>query len=117
VGVYASLVVLMGRWDDSEQRWEMALAWVVAVGLGAGWQLVDRRDPTDRLVVIAVLFALAGFLLLLPGGEDPSVIREDSQHFALILPLISGVVLAEQWMRSRERKRSAARPAAVGAPD
>ncbi|WP_404352351.1 hypothetical protein LG324_05395 [Phycicoccus jejuensis] len=82
----------------------LTLASIVGLGIGLMWQLVDRKDIADRLTWLSVLFAIGAFLQFLSGVTSGSV--------ALHLPALffgfgvtSSVVLAEAYLRRRDRSR------------
>jgi hypothetical protein len=62
--------------------------------LGVLWQVVDRRDLTDRLRVPALVFAGAA---LLQGILDQTTIRPTG--VSLGIGVAAGLILGEAWLR------------------
>lgn len=90
--------------DSSNPGWVATMA-STSLLLGAGWQLLNPRDLTNRLTFIAVfagLLPVTGMVIgALSGTITAGEMRMDSQYFALVLPLVSGVVIAEHFLRWR----------------
>jgi hypothetical protein len=81
-----------------------AALWVLLLGFGAGlaWQLVDRRDLADRLVVYVIAVALTSlWLLLMPTGY--AFANAGPAH--ALGGILAGLVVAEQALRIRARTR------------
>lgn len=116
IPVWIGLGVAGGVYEDARAGWKLAAAYGAALLLGVAWQWLSRRDLADRLLCIAALSASATVVMAL-GGADASMIRHDSMRMVLFVPLIAGLVLTEQWMRSRDARRRTARAEAVGAAD
>ena len=86
--------------DRHEMQGHAALA-ALGSGLLAGvlWQVLDRRDPTDRLKFFAVAVCMGTvFLALVPTGFLSS--NDGSVH--AMIGAMAAVVLTEQAQRYRE---------------
>lgn len=91
------------HWDESS-LWAVG-AMAVAMVAAAGWQVLYRRDIADRLQFLAWAMLLAvvlvGLLTPLSGFDDAPDQTDVGKTFALA-GLIAGLVLTEQWLRSRD---------------
>lgn len=90
---------------DQSAIW-LGLGLAIAGAAGAVWQFLYRRDLADRLLWLSWLLVLAailwGSLPLIPGVEEPT--RKDLASLMAFPGLIAGLVLAEQWLRRRDRQ-------------
>jgi hypothetical protein len=108
--VGAGLVVPSLDWPGlgtTDQGKYLAGGTVLGLCLGVFWQLVARRDLADRLILVAFVTVIAGFLPLMAEGGIRY--RPATTHTALAL--VAGLVLTEQWLRWR---RPDEQPADVG---
>lgn len=72
---------------------------------GAAWQLLHRRDLVDRLTHFASAFTVvAVFVFAIAAWGSPTTsFRGAGVGLGGIL---TGLVYAEQWLRSRDRRRA-----------
>ena len=93
-----------GGWGEEHAMEGRAALLVLAVGLTAGalWQLLHRRDLTDRFSPFAV-FVLAGavFLAITPSGY----LLANSGPGHALAGVIAGAVLTERVLRTRVSMR------------
>ncbi|TCJ30798.1 hypothetical protein [Nocardioides jejuensis] len=101
--VYVGFTIATRWFEDAGSRMGAGGAYGLALLLGAFWQLVDPHDLAERLTVIAGLAVVVGLVLLVPMDGSASLVRDDTRHFVLVVPLIAGLVLAERWRRLRAR--------------
>lgn len=74
---------------------------VTCFSSGIVWQLLYRRDLTDRLTYISSWFVI-GVLVFLPTGWKSEI--SISTGFGLaVVGVVAGLVYGEQWLRWRER--------------
>lgn len=94
--------------------WNSAYPWVGMV-LGVVWQVVDRRDLADRLLIPAFILVLGGLVGPLTDLLHLTTSRGelDVTHTLFGTGVLSGLVLTEQWLRRRDRSR----PTVVAPPD
>ena len=79
---------------------EALVTLVLGLVVGAAWQLVYRRDLVERLFPATVLLGVLLVLGLgLPGGQ----ITVERSSSMTAVGLVMGLVLAETWLRSRDR--------------
>jgi hypothetical protein len=102
-GLWIPIWVLGGVFASSGRgSWRAVAAVVVGALLGAAWQVLARRDPTDRLSWFAVGTLLLGLGLtldpLLSGNTDPI----DPGSALYLASVAAAVVLTEQVLRRRE---------------
>ena len=86
---------------------------VAGLVLGAAWQLLHRRDVVDRLTVPTVL-ACSAVGLVLATRQELVLGDEAASAEAVLLyagGVLAGVVLAEQYLRRRDRLSPEAAPA------
>lgn len=77
---------------------------VVRMAVGAAWQLIDRRDLTDRLTYFAVLFVGTVVVFALRWNES---LGEVPTSLALAVGgAITGCVLGEQFLRFAATRRA-----------
>jgi glucose uptake protein GlcU len=89
-----------GVWAENHTMEGWAAFVVLAVGLIAGalWQLLHRRDLTDRFTPFAVFVLFgAGFLAIAPSGY----LLANSGPGHALAGVIAGAVLTERWLRTR----------------
>ena len=84
--------------------WGALALFVVGVAVGCAWQVLARRDPTDRLAWLAAA-GVAGTLiwLVLPliDGEGVGITTQPGPTVYFLAVLFS-VVLTEQVLRRRD---------------
>lgn len=68
--------------------------------LGAGYQRVTRADPREVLVAPALIFALYGLTLLLPGAE----VLMGACGIGFAPGLMSGVVVSDRFSDGLKRR-------------
>ncbi|MDN4161095.1 hypothetical protein [Nocardioides abyssi] len=75
---------------------------VLGLGTTAGvlWQLLNRRDLTNRLTFLACCVVVgAAFLALAPSGY----LLANSGPGHVLAGMLAGLVLTEQWLRRRKQ--------------
>lgn len=82
---------------------------LAGVALGALWQLLDRRDLTQRLTAPAVFVAIAA-LVQVATGDVSLVVLQAGAGFGLV----AGLVLAEQGLRRRQPREVLVAQASTG---
>lgn len=101
----------LGAGGSAAARFDQSSIWLavclsIAGFAGAVWQLLYRRDLADRLLWLSWLLVLSailwGTLPLIPGVDEPST--KDLASLLAFPGLIAGLVLTEQWLRTRDRK-------------
>jgi hypothetical protein len=79
----------------------IAAGTAIGLVLGGLWQFFFRSDVANRLILISVVAPLVGFLVPIADNLE---YRPAAVH--AVIALVSGVVIAEQWHRIRERRRT-----------
>lgn len=81
------------------QRWQMATSPAIGVLVGVLWQLLYRRDPTERLVLPALAIAayMTAWITLTKGRVSVGLLL----FFA---GLVTALVLTEHVLRRRDRR-------------
>jgi hypothetical protein len=107
--VAAALCVGMGRRerpcgsDPAEATGARLLAVVaVCVSAGALWQLLYRRDLVDRLTHFSCAFSLVAVTVFALTWGDP--VSSSMQAGVGLCAVLTGLVFAEQWLRSRDER-------------
>lgn len=105
--------VSSGNYGDSHEMVGKPAAPVLVSGIAAGiaWQLLDRRDLTDRLTAFAVAACLG--VLWLAVAPAPTLVSDNNGAPGHVIGgIVAGVVLAERLLRGLARRQQrAARPA------
>jgi hypothetical protein len=85
-------------------RLDLPVPLLLGVAAGVLWQSLRRKDIVDRLAGGAVVAVLLGLVLLLPGfSPGPVEYSGTAAGTGAVAGILSGMVLAEQWMRQRVR--------------
>jgi hypothetical protein len=105
-GVWLPIYLLGGAFANTGRgSWRAVAAVLVGAVVGALWQVVARRDPTDRLTWLAAGTLVFGFGLMLDplvsGNHDPV----DAGWVVYFASVASAVVITEQVLRRRELGR------------
>lgn len=92
-----------GAGDPAEPTGARLLA-VVAVCASAGalWQLLHRRDLVDRLTHFSCAFTLITVTVFALTWGDP--VSSSMQAGVGLCAVLTGLVFAEQWLRSRDER-------------
>ncbi|WP_157210060.1 hypothetical protein [Nocardioides aequoreus] len=98
-----AIVLGDGIWSDGQPTGATYLAVAaLTVAAGAVWQLLARRDLVDRLTHVAALYVALAVLLATSWGSAVSV----SGSGVGLGGVLTGLVIAEQWLRHRDWRRA-----------
>ncbi|MDO7869537.1 hypothetical protein [Nocardioides jiangxiensis] len=98
--------------SDESSTW-FGLGFLVAAVGGVAWQILNRNDLAERLLLLAWLAVIGALVAVVPGaiGADQPV------RFAAFGGLVAGLVLGEHWLRYRDARRRTTVGEPVGAAD
>lgn len=99
-----AIVLSDGLWHDGQPTGATYVTVAaLTVTAGAGWQLLARRDLVDRLTHIAAIYVALAVLLATSWGAAVSI---GGGSWIGLGGVLTGLVLAEQWLRDRESRRA-----------
>lgn len=108
VGFLPAVVLLatsqdLGHWLPD--RFAVPVPMLLGVASGVLWQCLRRKDLVDRLTGGAVMAVLVSLVLLLPGTTTATGVEaaDSAAGVASVVGILSGLVLAEEWLRQRVR--------------
>lgn len=93
---------------DTSDRFAL-LGYGLAFLAGVAWQLANRRDLADRLRLLSILVGLAVVGAAVTVAVDvlftPVDADVDTASLGALACAVAGPVLAEQWLRRKDRLR------------